>query len=135
MREQYEKEQEKYRTKQYIAGSSGSAAKLSLNFMYDAPPGLRKPEQEDDGSGGVTEPKMELKFDWQKQIPEGKSAPRESYAKDLDIKDRPFGIEVRNVHCLKCGKWGHINTDKIVRGSFFRRDSLFDFFSLVSTVW
>jgi CBF1 interacting corepressor len=114
--------------RQYIADSDESA-KLSLNFMYEAPPGMKK---ENKGEEEEEQPKLELKFDWQKQIPEGKQAPRErygsvcerymklsnnyicSYAKDLDIKDKPFGIEVRNVHCIKCGKWGHINTDKIV---------------------
>jgi CBF1 interacting corepressor len=95
--------------RQYIADSDESA-KLSLNFMYEAPPGMKK---ENKGEEEEEQPKLELKFDWQKQIPEGKQAPRESYAKDLDIKDKPFGIEVRNVHCIKCGKWGHINTDKI----------------------
>ena len=62
------------------------------------------------GSGSKEE--EPLKFEWQK---EGRAAPREDYAKGLDLKDQPFGIEVRNVKCFKCGKLGHVNTDKIVR--------------------
>lgn len=63
------------------------------------------------GAGGKQDEEEPLKFEWEK---EGRVAPRQDYAKDLQLRDQPFGIEVRNVKCFKCGKLGHVNTDKIV---------------------
>lgn len=76
------------------------------------PRDINAPENQGDRPG-MTAKNFEIKFDWQK------NAPRDGHFNDMGevrnsiFNHKPFGIEVRNVKCLKCGEWGHSNFDRV----------------------
>jgi len=47
------------------------------------------------------------------KFPMLKHAPTEgNYTENVKVKHKPFGIELRNVKCTKCGEYGHTNIDR-----------------------
>jgi len=104
LRAQYDKEQELYQNKALL--SKESKERLEVNFMYEPPPGCKKVGEAEEGEDG--EP--EYKFEWQRTWGH---APKESYLQQGDdFVEQPFGIQVCQAKCIKCGKYGHMNTDK-----------------------
>eukprot|EP00090_Calanus_glacialis_P036819 TRINITY_DN6295_c0_g1_i1.p1 TRINITY_DN6295_c0_g1~~TRINITY_DN6295_c0_g1_i1.p1 ORF type:complete len:392 (-),score=172.86 TRINITY_DN6295_c0_g1_i1:117-1292(-) len=103
LRSQYDKEQELYQNKALL--SKESKERLEVNFMYEPPPGCKKIGEAEEGEGGD-----EYKFEWQRTWG---NAPKESYLSiGDDFVEQPFGIQVCQAKCIKCGKYGHMNTDK-----------------------
>jgi len=104
LRAQYDKEQELYQNKSLL--SKESKDKLELNFMYEPPPGVKNKSANPEDDEG--EP--EYKFEWQRTWG---MAPKESYLGEGDnFAEQPFGIQVCQAKCMKCGAYGHMNIDK-----------------------
>lgn len=103
--------------KNMVASALGEKkAKLGVSFLYDMPNNImpkdiNAPENQGD-LPGMTAKNFEIKFDWQKNAPRDSHFNGMGEVRNSIFNHKPFGIEVRNVKCLKCGAWGHSNFDR-----------------------
>ncbi|KAJ4456231.1 putative corepressor interacting with rbpj 1 [Paratrimastix pyriformis] len=99
----------------------------TLGFLYQKPPGYdaledpveRAREKEDpfgekamvasSGAGDARPPPEPAKpLTMEEKFPILKGAPKAGdYVADVEVRHRPFGLDLRNVQCVKCKQWGH----------------------------
>eukprot|EP00045_Choanoeca_perplexa_P000675 m.15443 g.15443 ORF g.15443 m.15443 type:complete len:399 (-) comp10465_c0_seq2:30-1226(-) len=121
LQREYEQEQNIHEARGMAMMSRDEQTKLQgrhqLNFMYQEPPGYKDPNKLELKTQEVD--MSQLTYQEQKQLPLAqrlkhlKNAPRvEGFATNDEARDKPFGMTVRNVRCLRCGAWGHQNVDR-----------------------
>jgi CBF1 interacting corepressor len=128
---QFEQEQQRWQHKSFLTMGKNEKFKAinNVSFMYQPPPGYlgeninssENTAQQIQGHA-FGEFQTNNKLD-SKQIKAHeqmiqkfeflKGAPTEgSYTQDINVTYKPFGIELKNIKCIKCGKWGHRSTDR-----------------------
>merc|ERR1711924_545977 len=70
-----------------------------------------------EGAEGALGPELPARpkpvLDIEEKFPVLKNAPVEgSYVRDVAVTHRPFGLQLRNVRCHRCGNWGHAAGDR-----------------------
>jgi len=110
---EFEEEQEYFKNKKKLGISDRELEKNksqeTINFMYAPPPGFITektaiiPSEKDRSDRDIEAEKF----------PFLKNAPVQGmYTENLKITHKPFGIELRNVKCARCGNWGHTSGDR-----------------------
>ncbi|KNC84632.1 hypothetical protein SARC_03162 [Sphaeroforma arctica JP610] len=129
-----QKEQQEHKLLETTPHSIEERNRLALSFMYKQPPGLeyaqeklklkdremakkRKREEEDKRMNAQERYIRDKDMSLTDKFEVLKNAPRTGdYVADVKRTrniDRPFGVEIRNIKCLKCGNWGHGHTERV----------------------
>ena len=109
LRKEYEQMQSRRETKALLYGEDKVDA-AGMSFMYAKPPGYveaqNKQRKKDDAE--------KTKADRDKErFAILENAPRQGeYTNNLDVVHKPFGVELRQVKCKRCGAWGHEAGDR-----------------------
>jgi CBF1 interacting corepressor len=68
-----------------------------------------KPLETDKKDEAISMKQDEPKFEWQRKI----NAPKDEYTKtNGNNQDKKLDADVKPIKCIKCKRWGHLNTDK-----------------------
>ncbi|KAH7826470.1 putative CBF1 interacting corepressor [Monocercomonoides exilis] len=116
--EQRRKELEKEEIERMTAGpeSERDRKRRGLSFIYSLPPGYieDKKGEEDEAKEQDVDPSKLTKDDpLEKKFPVMKGVPKlTASTTDFELRHHPFGMEMRNVKCARCGQWGHQSGEK-----------------------
>ncbi|GAM25836.1 hypothetical protein SAMD00019534_090110 [Acytostelium subglobosum LB1] len=121
-------EHEYFTNKAALASSYIEAQRSKVGFLYAAPPGLSKlempmPKQDledqrehDDSTKqgqGQGQGKNHRQMTDVEKFPFLANAPVQGgYSSDVKMTHKPFGIELRDVRCIRCNQWGHKSGDR-----------------------
>ncbi|EGD75292.1 hypothetical protein PTSG_06944 [Salpingoeca rosetta] len=82
--------------------------------MYDVPPEVGAEPKKKEVNINELSYKEQKALPLAEKLPFLKNAPRQAQARNMSgVRDKPFGQQVRNVRCLKCGQWGHQHVDRV----------------------
>ena len=110
---QYKDEQERRENKGLLNKTMGVAPSTversgSMAFMEQLPPGMAEANERQKGTKLGTRSERDAE-----RFPILQNAPRSGdFTKDLQVHHKPFGVELQNKKCSRCGQWGHSLGDR-----------------------